>query len=194
MKNLSHHTALLCDLVNPLLIRGIQMEECPKWVGWSDWLRLPHGRFLVFPTPAVTINFQNQIFIPPYSMTLFRGILDNFSGRSSLRLWLCSRISTARGLPVSLIQFLPHSQRILQMHSFRHGFNDWAPKIVFNFETPRNVLLISYTFEIFWNTFHIWDTHGAQSIFLFIRMSSALAINDGVNETLGITVPGYEFY
>jgi hypothetical protein len=32
MKNLSHHTDLLCDLVTSLLIKGIQMREMSKLV------------------------------------------------------------------------------------------------------------------------------------------------------------------
>jgi hypothetical protein len=30
------------------------------------------GQFLVFPIPAVTVNFQNPSFIPAYPMTLFK--------------------------------------------------------------------------------------------------------------------------
>jgi hypothetical protein len=33
MKNLSHHTDLLCELVTSLLIRGIQMGEMSR-LGW----------------------------------------------------------------------------------------------------------------------------------------------------------------
>jgi hypothetical protein len=58
------------------------------------------GRFHEFPVPAVTFSSQNPSFIPSYPMTLFIGCWANFycSRRPSLRLWVCSRSCTARGL------------------------------------------------------------------------------------------------
>jgi hypothetical protein len=58
----------------------------------------------MFPTPAaVAFNFQNPGFIPDDPMTLPIGMLGyfDFSRRPSLKLRLCSRSSTARGLLVS---------------------------------------------------------------------------------------------
>jgi hypothetical protein len=55
MKNLSCHTDIFCELVTSLLIRGIQGEEMSK-LGWL----IKFCRFLVFPMPAVTFNFQNS--------------------------------------------------------------------------------------------------------------------------------------
>jgi hypothetical protein len=53
--------------------------------------------------------------------------------------------------------------------------------------SPR-VVSIPYTFELLWNTLHIWDIHTAQRLLLFIRPTATLGINSGANETLGITV------
>jgi hypothetical protein len=35
------------------------------------------ARFLVFPLPAVAVNFKNPSFIPAYPVTLFLSMLGN---------------------------------------------------------------------------------------------------------------------
>jgi hypothetical protein len=62
------------------------------------------------------------------------------------------------------------------------------PKGVFSFEDRPNIVPIPYTFELLWNTLHIWDIHRAQRIFLFIWMSATLGINGRVSETFGMAV------
>jgi hypothetical protein len=52
---MSDHTDLPCVLLTSLLIRGIQMGEISK-LGWLIGL----GRFLVFPMPADTFNFEKS--------------------------------------------------------------------------------------------------------------------------------------
>jgi hypothetical protein len=49
-------------------------------------------------------------------------------------------------------------------------------------------LFIPYPFKLFRNTLHIWNIYRAQRLFLFLRTTTALGINDRVNETPGITV------
>jgi hypothetical protein len=71
--------------------------------------------------------------------------------------------------------------------SFQPGFLERTPKNVFSFEYLPNVISVPYTFELLWNTVHIWDIHRAQRLFRFNRMTAALGVNDRVNETLGIT-------
>jgi hypothetical protein len=44
------------------------------------------------------------------------------------------------------------------------------------------------TLQQFWNTLHIWDIHRAKRLFLFIRTTATLGINNRVNETLGISI------
>jgi hypothetical protein len=58
---------------------------------------------------------------------------------------------------------------------------------VFNFEDRPDVVSISNTFELLWNTLHIWDLHRAQRLLLFIQTNATLRINDRVDVTLGIT-------
>jgi hypothetical protein len=82
------------------------------------------------------------------------------------------------------IHALCHMFRI----SFWPSFHEWTPKSVFSFEDYPNVISIPYTFELFWNTLHLWQLHRAQRPFLFIQTTATLGINDRVNETLGITV------
>lgn len=70
--------------------------------------------------------------------------------------------------------------------SFRRCY-EWIPKSVFSLEDCPDTTRISipYTFELLWNTLHIWDIHRAQRLFLFIQIIAAIAINNQVNETLG---------
>jgi hypothetical protein len=41
-----------------------------------EWLCMPYGRFLVFPVPDVTFNFQNPSSITAYPKALLVGMLD----------------------------------------------------------------------------------------------------------------------
>lgn len=76
--------------------------------------------------------------------------------------------------------------RLLRI-SFRPGFHEWTSKSVFSSEDGPNAITILYTFELFWNTLHIWDIHRAKRLFLFIRATATLGINNRVTGTLAIS-------
>jgi hypothetical protein len=70
---------------------------------------------------------------------------------------------------------------------FPPWFHEPTPKSMFSFEDGPDVIMIPYTFERLWNTFHIWDIHIAQRRFLLITITTTLGINNQVNKTMGIT-------
>jgi hypothetical protein len=75
MKNLSDYQ-IFPELLTSLLIRGIQMGDMSK-LGLLIGL-VKHSilaRFVIFPVPAITFNFQNPSVIPAYPMTPFIGMM-----------------------------------------------------------------------------------------------------------------------
>jgi hypothetical protein len=70
----------------------------------------------------------------------------------------------------------------LLWNSFRPGFHVWTPKRMFSSEDLPNVITIPYTFELLWNTLHIWDIHRAQRRFLLIRTTAKLRIDNRILE------------
>jgi hypothetical protein len=150
------------------------------------------GRFLVFSVPAVTFSFQ----ILASSQPLHRhvGLILIFL---EYPVGDCACVHGAARLEVCLFRqcsFCHIHREYCRCTvpsvaiSFRPGFHDWTPKSVFSFDDRPDVVSIPYTFELLWNTLHIWDIHRAQRLLLFIQTIATLGINDRVNETLGMTV------
>jgi hypothetical protein len=54
-------------------------------------------------------------------------------------------------------------------------------------ENLSDIVSVSYMFEIFWETFHIWDVYCAYGFFFFF-LSIILRFNSWVNKTLGIVI------
>jgi hypothetical protein len=82
------------------------------------------------------------------------------------------------------IDALCHQFRV----TFRPGFYEWTPKNVFSFEYYPNIISFPYTFELLWNTRHIWDIHSQDVFPLYLDDLYTFRINNRVSETLGITV------
>jgi hypothetical protein len=139
--------------------------------------------------PAVTLNFQNPSFTPAYPIGLILNFLED-------SLWECDYVHGATQLEVCMF----HQCSFCHIHGecyrctvlsvvdlFLAWFSCVNSKSVCSFEDHPNVMLILYTFELLWNTLHIWNIHRDQRLFFFIR-TTTLGINNRVNETLRITV------
>jgi hypothetical protein len=113
------------------------------------------------------------------------GLIFVSSRRPSFKLCLCSRSRTARGLPVSPMWLLPHSQRMLQAHCVPCcrflSCLDFKNELLREWLVLEIFLMLRYTFELLRNTLQRWDIHRAQRLFLRIGKTATVGINNRVN-------------